>query len=64
MASVGALGLSDGSGRAGAEQDRMPTEQTGFGLVDREALERLRDEYDTMQILYAVDRLDQTRNLL
>ena len=29
----------------------MPTKQTGFGLVDREALERLRNECDTMQIL-------------
>ncbi|MDE0279635.1 MAG: hypothetical protein OXN16_00935 [Gammaproteobacteria bacterium] len=42
----------------------MPTKQTDFGLVDREALERLREEYDTMQILRAIDRLDQTRNEL
>ena len=42
----------------------MSTKQTDFGLVDREALERLREEYDTMQILHAVDRLDQTRNEL
>ena len=26
----------------------MPTEQTGFGLVDRETLERLQDKYDNM----------------
>lgn len=41
----------------------MPTKQTDFGLVDREVLERLREEYDTMQILHAVDRLDQARNV-
>ena len=37
----------------------MPTKQTDFGLVDRHALERSREECDTMQILHAVDRLDQ-----
>ncbi|MYI70425.1 MAG: hypothetical protein F4103_17350 [Boseongicola sp. SB0673_bin_14] len=42
----------------------MPTKQTGFGLVDREALERLREEYDTMQILHAVDRIDQATKAL
>ena len=36
----------------------MPKKQTDFGFVDRQALERLREEYDTMQILHAVDRLD------
>lgn len=42
----------------------MPTKQTGFGLVDRDALERLRDEHDTMQVLHAFDRLDQATKAL
>ena len=33
----------------------MPTNQTGLGLVDRDALERLRNPYDDMQILRVVD---------
>ena len=40
----------------------MTTVETAFGHVDSDALERLRSEYDTMQILRAVDRLDQARS--
>ena len=39
----------------------MAVTETLFGHVDSAALEKLRDEFDTMQILDAVDRLDQAR---
>ncbi|MEW6735807.1 MAG: Tn3 family transposase post-transcriptional regulator TnpC [Acidobacteriota bacterium] len=38
-----------------------PNIKTKYGTVNRKVLERLQNNFDTMQILYAIDAIDQIR---
>jgi len=40
----------------------MDVKETRFGVVDRDGLEELSDEFDTMQLLNVLDDLDKVRD--